>query len=140
MNIYQAMMLAADQIERSPDLYDFQKVTVPECGTPGCMIGWTGAFLGLKAGTLLEYMCTPQDGVCAKIGLSDQQIFYDRLRSLGETDFHKDAKAAAKALRHYAAHYHSSERDDDRSAFDAFLKRVLTPQIEPCAARSTSNG
>lgn len=45
-SIYTAIMKAANTIEQQPELYIFQANQVPECGSPGCLIGHIGAQLG----------------------------------------------------------------------------------------------
>jgi hypothetical protein len=76
MNVYEAIMKAADHIERNPHLFDFDKERVPDCGTPGCALGWTAHFMG--------YLYT-NVGVFAEMALpvhtdqSAEGAFYDRM-------------------------------------------------------------
>jgi hypothetical protein len=50
MNIYNAIMKAADQVETHPESFDFWVNDIPErCGSPGCALGWIGFYLGLEA-------------------------------------------------------------------------------------------
>jgi len=39
--MYEAIMKAADSIEKQPDLFHYNSVLIPNesCGTPGCAIG-----------------------------------------------------------------------------------------------------
>lgn len=48
MNIYDAIMKAADTIEKRPDLYQFMANDIPDCGSPGCLLGWIGHHMGLR--------------------------------------------------------------------------------------------
>ena len=45
--VYEAIMLAADHIERNPADFNFMSIGIPDCGTPGCALGWIGSFGGL---------------------------------------------------------------------------------------------
>jgi hypothetical protein len=51
MNIRQAILQAADHIERNPQQFLYVSNEKPDgsCGTPGCMLGWVGVFLGVEA-------------------------------------------------------------------------------------------
>lgn len=53
-SIYTAIMKAADTIERHPELYNFLSNEVPDCGSPGCLLGWIGHHLGLRGGNVFE--------------------------------------------------------------------------------------
>lgn len=49
MNTYEAVMAAADQVEREPDHYNFSTRSLPPrgkptCGTAACAIGWVAYF------------------------------------------------------------------------------------------------
>lgn len=91
-----AMFQAADVIEIEPSRYDFDRCVVPECGTPGCMLGLMGVFLGYQAGEIV-------DAVCKKsLGISDAEFYrlvdkdYNRVNCWG------DNKSVANALRQFA--------------------------------------
>jgi hypothetical protein len=47
VTIREAILKAADHIEQNPERYDFSSCETPDCGTPGCMIGWIGHFAGV---------------------------------------------------------------------------------------------
>ena len=66
MNIYNAILKAADHIERNPHLYDFYRSNVPNCGTPGCMLGWIGHFMGIPKGANIYTAVGPRlnIGIC----------------------------------------------------------------------------
>lgn len=45
-----ALLKAADQIEQNPESYNFKTNDKPDgCGSPGCILGWVGAFLGIES-------------------------------------------------------------------------------------------
>jgi hypothetical protein len=101
-DIYAAVMKAADHIERNPQLFDFMRSTTPECGTPGCVLGWVAHFMGAAPGTEAKEM--------AKFfGLSDGCVWFglDALvqRTIGENFYHHSHEDAARFLRTYAAKY-----------------------------------
>lgn len=50
MNIRQAILKAADQIERDPGSYRWWTFDQQPCGTPMCMFGWIGHFMGMPVG------------------------------------------------------------------------------------------
>lgn len=42
-----AILKTADLFAQRPDLYNYRRVSIPECGTPGCMLGYIAAHLGM---------------------------------------------------------------------------------------------
>lgn len=108
LNIYDAIMKAADHIERHPKLFNFAEVWVPDCGTPGCALGWIGHFAGVKHDgypQALSEIHVPRALTCASWD------FYARLESLtGGPRWRNDAAICARGLRLYAAQYHSDEK------------------------------
>lgn len=128
MNIYTAIMKAADWIEQHPALWDFYMVGVPECDTPGCALGWIGFFLGLKAGDNVHYSTLQQ-----LMGIS-AQAFYARMTDLSEEDpdwlekpiWHGCPILAAQCLRAYAEKYHGHDKPEPGS-WDA-LKDIWQPR------------
>lgn len=117
MNIRQAILLAADHIERNPQLFKFEKVRVPrDCGTPGCALGWIGYFMRLTI-PFVGYENTSTD-VAIAMGLPERHgkgaftnsgIFYDRMDSLRETTWMRCPMECAKTLRAYANRFHPAE-------------------------------
>lgn len=109
MNLYNAIMKAADHIERNPDEFNWNHVDVPDapgCGTPGCALGWIASFLG----------CT-RDGLgfvaaAHALGVGDEHyIFYRRLDEFAPfAKWRQKASVCAFALRAYAAKYHGHEK------------------------------
>lgn len=109
MNIYNAIMKAADHIEMKPYLYDFMHTTVPDCGTPGCMLGWIGHFAGVPVGSdVLDTVAQPLLGIYYEVHMAHP--FYMRLRELGAGRYWTDAAVAAAAMRLYAEKYHSPKK------------------------------
>lgn len=106
MNIYTAIMKTANLLEKHPDLWDFHKVYVPKCDSPGCALGWIGFFMGRKAGDPLP-----------SFGISSGE-FYDRLSEIqyedpnwiNKPDWTKDGTIAARCLRTYAERYYDHEK------------------------------
>lgn len=129
MNIYNAIMKAADHIERNPDLFSFSPILIPDCGTPGCALGWIGHFAdcrsekdgGLRSISLVSL--TPYErgtDVIKHLGyehplLGDvtTDVFYDRMLELaGGYEWKRDAAVCARALRLYAEKYHKPKAPD----------------------------
>lgn len=116
MDIRQAILKAADHIERQPHLFSFKEWLMPnDCGSPGCAIGWIGVF----SETVVEKSC--HDGIERRSGVASDvcpavlgikaEDFYDRMDSIDQTtDFDKrwrrNAGTCARSLRAYADKYH----------------------------------
>lgn len=112
MNVYDAMMKAADQIEARPDLFRFMSSDVPaNCGSPGCALGWIGHFARRRDLTRHDQVSK------GLLGLHPLE-FYKRLSELdGESpefriigDWADDPALCASTLRAYAAKYHGDEK------------------------------
>src|ERR1700744_3923576 len=124
MNIYTAIMKAADQVERHPEEFKFSTTEKPGCGPPGCAIGWIGFMLGIEDKPGFCYI-TP---VCKELGVSDYR-FYCRLDKLtGFTigpppmsekvlarRWTRNASECARGLRLYAEKYHGHEKPAERN-------------------------
>ena len=98
MNIYDATMRAADHIEARPDLWSFSRINVPECGSPGCAIGWIGHFSGVKAGESIY-------DVYKTLGIKTGTDFYDQMSVLNGDDgnlWQCETRQVPKLLRLYA--------------------------------------
>ena len=106
VKIYDAIMKAADHIERHPNDFYYQSNLVPySCGTPGCALGWIGHFLGLRGSVHTE--------VLPAIGLRDLLDFsMSRMDELVPvfSDWRHDPPECARALRLYAEKYHGHEK------------------------------
>lgn len=94
--IRQALLDAADQIEREPKTYNYDSVEKPQCKTPACMWGWVGKFLGIKTDVGSGYLYAVSEAV----GF-DYVDVADYGDSLG-LDARGNAPDAAKALRLFA--------------------------------------
>lgn len=100
MNIRDAILKAADWIEKNPALFDFEVCEVPACGSPGCAIGWIGHFMGRNAGY------TGFKEIAISMGLPDHEgTFYQRMDDINAV-WDRDAKACSHTLRLYADKYH----------------------------------
>jgi hypothetical protein len=126
MNIRQAILKAADHIEQNPHLYEFYQNEVPECGTPGCMLGWIGHFLGVRGSVGYQ--------VCPAMGLGEGQDGFIRkgihelaIEEMGHTrkwpDYATDAKAAARLMRLWADRNHPAE---SRALIPASVRAIFT--------------
>lgn len=126
-----AILRAADQIKSRPHLFNFGNCSIPDCGSPGCAIGWCGAELGLEgiineASPILvgwaDTSPVPHDERWLGNQFCDQE-FYDRMDSIGPANWRTNAHECARALRAYADKYWPAEQLDP--AYVAF-KRALT--------------
>lgn len=111
MNIYTAIMKAADWIESHPSEFKFFSISVPDapgCGTPGCAIGWIGTFAGNRKGFTRVYS--------EILGVGSDIEFYSRMDKLsapgagycdGTTQWRHQASECGRVLRLYAAKYHA---------------------------------
>lgn len=111
MNIYDAMMKAADHIERNPRLFNFDMCSIPgDCGTPGCALGWIGYFAGIKNDDEKEIgaVAGHVSGGCrieeSLLRISQRQ-FYERMDEFNSW-WNMSARKCAHAMRLYAAKYH----------------------------------
>lgn len=118
MNIHDAIMRAAHQIETDPGSFDFGSVTFPDCGTPGCALGWIGHFLGYREKPFSSVLAVCQD---LKVSASDHTNceFYERMHNVHgfrTTKWMEEASKCADALRAYAAKYHAPVATPDWNA------------------------
>lgn len=135
MNVYDAIMKAAEHIESHPNEFDFLRFCIPACGSPGCALGWIGCFAGIPAD-----MCGATTMVPYKVLGFDQSEcmadakFYRRLHELVGTEKWKtSASLCAKALRLYAAKYHtpSIPKRTDAELVAALMARVTSGERIP---------
>jgi len=120
--MYEAIMKAANQIEKHPETYSFSSSEGADCGTPGCMWGWVGFFLGIEK-------C---DSYMAKVS--------DVVGHGWEVPFHLgadvgllaglSAEDAAKCLRLYAEKYHAKPKV--KTGIHPFVQKLLE-QADRCA-------
>ena len=111
MQIREAILKAADQIEAHPYDFMFSSVCIPEdnCGSPGCALGWIAFFLGAELPAFPGHQ--EWDVVRATVALgipSHGHVdceFYRRLDSF-LSGWRENADLCALALRLYADKYH----------------------------------
>jgi hypothetical protein len=105
MNIRDAILKAADHIERHPTDFSFNKIFVPSCGTPGCALGWICAFAGISAGDSIWYERIPGF-------VQHSSVFYSRMNDLVGHAWKRDAAVCARGMRLYADKYHPAEKPE----------------------------
>jgi len=122
MDIYNAIMKAADQVQREPDRYDFGGGMTPDCGSPSCMLGWIGHFLGLKQACNMD--------VGKALGLPTTRPFYERVSDLlGHSGYIRSAADAAQGMRLYAAKYHAPARRSDAELGADLVSKIVGPVV-----------
>lgn len=107
MEIRQAILKAADHIEHHPKDFLYSQNAIPECGTPGCAIGWVGHFLGMTSKDNADF-----GRVAIAIGVPASVFaFSDRMDRLhgGFVNWRHDAADCALTLRRYANKYHPAD-------------------------------
>lgn len=102
MNIRDAILKAADSIERNPSVFDFYKTHIPECGSPGCAVGLVACHAGVSSHSDVHRICDSLLGV-------PWYTFYNRLSELSP-GWQSDAHGCIAALRLYADKYHPAEK------------------------------
>lgn len=130
MNIREAILKAADHIERNPGDFNFNTSRVPHpCKTPGCALGWVGFFLRVEGEDDFLNRTALVCGVPAlKRGgfTRSEGEFYFRMNQFGI--WFSNAAECARCLRLYADKYHRAPKlgipASVRAIFDA-------PAIEP---------
>lgn len=129
----QAILKAADSIERFPSLFDFNSLELPgKCGTPGCAIGWIAAHTpGISRYVDPEarnYVAGPHNRTLMQTTSAMLKVehseFYERMNELdGYSDppWNCDASRCAHVLRKYADKYHPAPvlPESVRKIFDA---------------------
>lgn len=135
MNIYHAILAAADHIERYPREFQFCAVSIPKkpnCGMPGCALGWIGTFANLPP------VDNESDSI-SRVAWNDifppgHPAYIECLLGISQHEFYRhmnsfvhkwmtNAKACARGLRLYAEHYHSAPRSDHELVAD-LMRRV----------------
>ena len=126
MNIREAILKAADTLERHPDLWRWSNCHVPDRGTPACAVGWIGHFAGCEVGS----------GIVAaakeKLGLPHDGYFYDlmddlvgRPNDLVGRPWSSDLALCVKGLRLYADKYHRPRRSRRRTGKPSQPSRLI---------------
>lgn len=107
MNIRDAILAAADQIQRDPESFNYFGNDLPSCGTPGCAIGWVAHFRGIRG----SFNAASDRDAIRAIGVHwnyHSRSFVGRMDELSPV-WRNDAAACARALRLYADKYHPAE-------------------------------
>ena len=119
MNARQAILRAANSIEKYPDLFRFSSTDLPqpECGSPGCALGWI-AFHASKS-AMHQYR--------EVLDISNSKIFYLRLHRLcGGFKWKRSATVCSSTLRLYANKYHPETNHIPASIRQIFKQPVLS--------------
>ena len=140
MDIYTAVLRAADHIERNPHLFDFNACGTPartDCGTPACALGWIGHFLGIVPKT------QELRSVADALGFGDCGLgFYERMDEVyGSYEWMISAAACAKGLRLYAARYLSPPKAVVPAGYwDRMAERLAAETDVSANRRSVADG
>jgi hypothetical protein len=112
-NIYDAIMKAADHIERNPELFQFHRIYVPECGTPACALGWIGFFVGSKDATRIATDGLTNVGYVAETALKihDAGVFYAFMQENAGLRWQRNAAECAAGMRLFAKRYRDASPD-----------------------------
>lgn len=120
MQIREAILKAADSIEKHSELFNFSSTVIPDCGTPGCALGWI-AFHRLEAQHSSGMTWIPDKPV----EHSDLD-FYRRMDGL-QSNWKYNAVDCAKALRLYADKYHPATDHIPEDIRAIFNEQVASP-------------
>jgi len=104
MEIREAILKAADWIQRYPSDFKYMENEIPDCGMPGCAIGWIGHFLGVKRRNGFDI-----DNVMKIMGLKYLHEFSRHRMDVlcgWESNWRNNADACAAGMRLYADKYH----------------------------------
>jgi hypothetical protein len=107
MEIYDAIMKAADHIEKNPHSFVFSAIGRPrDLSCIGCAIGWVAHFF--YADRFFLFRPRYINAACHRMfGISDG-VFYGRMDDdFGNFGWLWDARMCANNLRLYAAKYHA---------------------------------
>lgn len=140
MNIYDAIMKAADQIEKNPELWDFNTLAIPECGTPGCALGWIGHFSKCKISKEAKLVgMVPQQtylgNVALSMGLPSESSFYERINDLAGHNgldwwlSKASTNDIARVLRLYAEKYHGHEKQPAKTGIPDSVRAIFEPKV-----------
>jgi len=114
MKIYDAIIKAAAHIERNPELFDYRLSHIPNCGSPGCAIGWIGHYLGVPRS--LSVVTQSKQIIGVEWGYrGNGKTFVERMDAFESEAFglwRRDAAECARVLRLYAEQYHGHERQN----------------------------
>lgn len=159
MDVYHAIMAAADQIEQNPRSFNFFEGNIPGEGRypsdgQSCALGWVGKFLSRPIDALPGYWCfskVPRElgFACAdEVGVG---LFYQRMDELTGgvqkpkfnvvygADWRYDAQLCADGLRRYAIKYHAPKPTIPESIWEIFSCQAPSP-IPSTATESLTTG
>jgi hypothetical protein len=119
--IRSAILDTAKLFEEKPGLYRFINARVPECGTPGCMVGHIAAHLGVERNPRKSvYDLQPE------LGFSYYELENLAGRNLEFAGYTVDACQAVKLLRAFADHRFPAEKlDTAYLAFRSTLSQTM---------------
>ena len=153
-DVYTAIMKAADQIEWFPKDFRFSETCIPACGSPGCALGWIGAFLGVRNDGYNRGETNPPFFVAARQIIPEEltttggittygrpdRVFYTRMDELDElngtpparfNDWRHNAAECARCLRLYAAKYHGIPNSVRELCEVPSCPTILSPNLSP---------
>lgn len=108
MNLREATLKAADQIEQHPETFDFMSCHLPDlsCGTPGCALGWIAIFAGIRPPKSELGDANTIGFIAAEMKVS-QSEFYGRMDECCDmdTEWIDNPAVCAKGLRIYAERF-----------------------------------
>lgn len=129
MNVYDAIMKAADRIETDPSLFEYRQARVHGCGSPACAIGWIAFCAGESE---QEKWGALDERSIRLLGVDYWHTFEVRMSSLVRR-WTLNASDCATALRAYAAKYHAPKipKRSDSELVSALMARVTSGERIP---------
>jgi len=133
VNIREAILRAADALEANPSLFKYHATRVPECGSPGCLVGLIACFAGYAPGTRVFAVTSGDEPEAVKKwALPGHGALWERIHSL--VNFRGALSATpphllVEAMRLYADKYHPAEAPKPRGIPDSV--RAIFTQTEP---------
>jgi hypothetical protein len=109
--IRSAILRAADRIELNPKLWNHDNTRIPDCGAPGCALGWIGHEVGIECGKSIA-------AVHAALGLEGSWQFYNQMSEMGFIQWRRNPTHGVAALRAYADRYFPDSTTVVSSAYD----------------------
>jgi hypothetical protein len=113
-----AILDTARLFETRPGLWDFWHNSTPDCGSPGCALGYIAFHLGVKSGDVQDEFCPLVLGIDVSKFYADLRFSLDGKTVLSEMSIEQ----VVRALRAYADKFYPAEQLDP--AFASF-KRSL---------------
>jgi hypothetical protein len=127
MTLRDAILKTAALFEERPGMFDYDRILVPDCGTPGCAIGWIDHFSGAPA-----RRCIWHRGPLREAGV-EQGEFYRRMRRF-DNGWSLNAARCAAALRCYAdAHHPARGIPENNRGIPDSVRRIFTAEVEDAA-------